>query len=68
MEKRFEDAASDHIYIFLGCVSISNQIKDAKLTSLRTICYANIKPSMNHAQLVFNILCKFDLLLFIELY
>jgi hypothetical protein len=63
VEERSEDASSNHIYIFLGGVSPRDQPKASNLTYLSTICYANIKPSMNHAQLAFNILCKSSLYL-----
>ncbi len=59
VEERSEDSTSNHIYLFLGGVSTTRSDGEDLPNILSTICYANIKPSMNHAQLVFNILCKY---------
>lgn len=46
------------VYVWLVSYRVSTVIQYAKLELIkpRTICYANITPSMNHAQLGFNIL------------
>lgn len=43
---------------FLGGVGQPNTPSEPKLIDKSSICYANITPSMNHAQLGFNVICE----------
>jgi hypothetical protein len=53
----YESPTLNQLYLFFDCVRNSNHGAKNMINLVSSICYATITPSMNHAQIVYNVMC-----------